>query len=481
MKDNNYKNLSKVKNRASFVLPILLFLIDYIAIVCAEQSAFSLRNFLVPDGGKLYIGWFNYWIVFPTIFMLFVGVLHPYNKRSQFYKIIQKIFYAVCYAIVTVVLVLYFGKTAAYTSRLFVVFFWLFSFINLVFFRYIFKKLLEKSDALQLPVLIIGAGKTAEILVRGITKDVGLGYKIIGFLEDVNFDSELLEKYPLLGGFKDAEKVIKATEVQHVFIAAPGLAQEKLTSLIYRVQPLVKNLGIIPNLIGVPMGDIEAESLFNERLMLLKITNNLARPLNRFIKVIFDYTLTIFGTVAISPILLAVAIWIYIDSPGSVIFKHTRIGKDGKQFPCYKFRSMCVDAKEKLEELLENDPEARTEWERDFKLKNDPRITKSGAFLRKTSLDELPQIFNVLRGEMSLVGPRPIIREELERYGEHAADYLMVKPGITGMWQVSGRSDIDYVERVSLDSWYVRNWSIWLDILLLWRTLKVVVCKKGAY
>ncbi len=481
MKENDIKKFPSSKNGLVCLLPVIFLAIDYIAIVSAEQVAFSLRNFLVPNGGKLYIGWFNYWVIFPAIFMLFVGVLHPYNKKSQFYKIIQKIFYAVCYAIVTVVLVLYFGKTAAYTSRLFVILFWLFSFINLVLFRYIFKKLLEKSNALQLPILIIGAGKTAEIFVQGIMKDVGLGYKIVGFLEDINFDSALLEKYPLLGGFKDAEEVIKSTEVQQVFIAAPGLEQEKLTNLIYRVQPLVKNLGIIPNLVGVPMGDIEAESLFDERLMVLRITNNLAIPLNRFIKIIFDYTLTIFGTVAISPILLAVAIWIYIDSPGPVIFKHIRIGKNGNPFPCYKFRSMCVDAKEKLEELLANNPEVRAEWKRDFKLKNDPRITRSGAFLRKTSLDELPQIFNVLRGEMSLVGPRPIIQEELERYGENAADYLMVKPGITGMWQVSGRSDIDYAERVSLDSWYVRNWSVWIDILLLWRTIKVVVKGKGAY
>lgn len=158
-----------------------------------------------------------------------------------------------------------------------------------------------------------------------------------------------------------------------------------------------------------------------------------------------------------------------------------RIGKNGKPFPCYKFRSMCVDAKIKLEELLETDPEAKAEWERDFKLRNDPRVTKSGAFLRKTSLDELPQIFNVLKGEMSLVGPRPIIHEELERYGEYVDDYLMVKPGITGMWQVSGRSDIDYEERVLLDSWYVRNWSVWIDIVMLFKTFKVVLLRKGAY
>ena len=144
-------------------------------------------------------------------------------------------------------------------------------------------------------------------------------------------------------------------------------------------------------------------------------------------------------------------------------------------------RDRCIDAKEKLEKLLDTDPEVRAEWEKDFKLKNDPRITKSGAFLRKTSLDELPQIFNVLKGEMSLVGPRPIIKAEMERYGEYINDYLMVKPGITGMWQVSGRNDIDYTERVLLDSWYVRNWSIWIDLVMLFKTIAVVLFRKGAY
>ena len=141
---------------------------------------------------------------------------------------------------------------------------------------------------------------------------------------------------------------------------------------------------------------------------------------------------------------------------------------------------MCIDAKEKLEKLLDTDPEARAEWKR-ILIKNDPRITKSGAFLRKTSLDELPQIFNVLKGEMSLVGPRPIIKAEMERYGEYINDYLMVKPGITGMWQVSGRNDIDYTERVLLDSWYVRNWSIWIDLVMLFKTIAVVLFRKGAY
>jgi len=134
-----------------------------------------------------------------------------------------------------------------------------------------------------------------------------------------------------------------------------------------------------------------------------------------------------------------------------------------------------------LEQLLESDPRIREEWEKEFKLKNDPRITRVGKFLRKTSLDELPQLFNVLLGQMSLVGPRPIITDEIQKYGEYFKDFAMVTPGITGLWQVSGRNDIDYDERVQLDVWYVRNWSLWLDISILFKTVGVVLGRKGAY
>lgn len=481
--NTNIESVGK-KGNAGFrvvFLTLLLILCDYIAIVCAEQAAFLLRNWLVPSGGKLHISWLNFWVAFPALFLLFINVEQPYNRRTQFWQVLQRLFSACIYGILAVILVIYFGHTAASTSRLFIALFGALSFIFLMVFRYFTKKLLELYSLMQVPVLIIGAGKTAEALVRGIASDAGMGYKIVGLLEDHSVEPGILERYEVLGGFADAETVIAETGVQHIFIAAPGLEQEKLSKLIYRLQPLVKNLAVVPNLVGVPMGGLEVENLFTERLMVLRIKNNLARPFNRYLKTIFDYILTFFGTIVISPILLFIAIWIYKDSPGPVIFKHTRIGKDGKPFPCYKFRSMCVDAKERLEELLANDAEARAEWEKDFKLKNDPRITKSGAFLRKTSLDELPQIFNVLKGEMSLVGPRPIIHEELERYGEYVDDYLMVKPGITGMWQVSGRSDIDYEERVLLDSWYVRNWSVWIDVVMLWRTAKVVIKGKGAY
>ena len=200
------------------------------------------------------------------------------------------------------------------------------------------------------------------------------------------------------------------------------------------------------------------------------------------VKTAFDYILTLVGAVFISPLLVYIAYRIKKEDPGPVFFAHTRIGKDGKPFPCYKFRSMVVNSQEMLQKYLVKNPAAREEWERDFKLKDDPRVTPIGKFLRSTSLDELPQIFNVLRGEMSLVGPRPVIQEELDKYyGETAKLYCTVKPGITGLWQVSGRSDIRYDERVALDATYIKYRSMWGDIVILWKTIGVVLMKKGAY
>ena len=460
----------------------ILFLLglDYAALLLAEESAVVLRNFFITSS-VLHISGANFWLAFPAMYILFLSLKQLYTRRMPFYKETEQIFYACLYGIAAIVFLLYASKIAASTSRLFVVLFGILAFLFLIIARYLAKKYLLKYRLLQTPVLIIGAGKTAALLARAMTRDIGMAYRIVGLLEDKKPEPGILEDFPVLGTFAEAEKVIEETGVRHAFIAAPGLPQEDLAALIYRVQPLVKNLGVIPNLVGVAMGSVEIERLYDERLVMLRLKNNLARPMNRFLKTAFDYIVTVLGTIAVSPILLFIALWIYKDSPGPVLFRHTRIGKDGKPFACYKFRSMCVDAKERLETLLETDPAAREEWERDFKLKNDPRITKSGAFLRKTSLDELPQIFNVLKGEMSLVGPRPIIAEELPRYGEFKEDYLMVRPGITGMWQVSGRSDIDYEERVRLDSWYVRNWNLWLDIVLLFKTFYVVLARKGAY
>ncbi len=181
------------------------------------------------------------------------------------------------------------------------------------------------------------------------------------------------------------------------------------------------------------------------------------------------------------PLIAIIALSIRLTSPGPIFFSHRRIRGHGRFFSMWKFRTMCVNSAEVLENYLAANPEARAEWKKDHKLKQDPRVTSVGEFLRRTSLDELPQIWNVLTGSMSLVGPRPIVAAEVEKYGEFFADYCLVKPGVTGLWQVSGRSRISYAERVQLDRQYARNWCLGGDIRILTRTLSSVVNQDGAY
>jgi len=195
------------------------------------------------------------------------------------------------------------------------------------------------------------------------------------------------------------------------------------------------------------------------------------------LKFIQDYVLTIASLLLLSPFLLTAAILVRLSSPGPVIHKRLVMGLNGKQFNAYKFRTMVANGNE----ILAKHPELQEELARNHKLKNDPRITKIGAFLRKYSLDELPQLFNVLKREMSLVGPRMISPEEVSMYKQFDMNLLTVLPGITGVWQVSGRSDISYEERVRLDMYYIRNWSIWLDLQLLFQTIPAVLKSRGAY
>lgn len=205
-----------------------------------------------------------------------------------------------------------------------------------------------------------------------------------------------------------------------------------------------------------------------------------ARSSSRRLKRTFDIVFALILIILISPVLLVLFVMVRLEGK-PVVFSHTRVGLNGKPFECMKFRSMVPDAEQRLHHLLEHCEESREEWERDQKLRKDPRITRLGAFLRASSLDELPQLFNVLNGDMSIVGPRPIIEAELERYGNKAELYLSVRPGITGLWQVSGRNKVTYSRRVSLDALYVKRQSFLLDIWILLRTIKVVLTRHGAH
>lgn len=201
------------------------------------------------------------------------------------------------------------------------------------------------------------------------------------------------------------------------------------------------------------------------------------------VKRTFDLLFSLFVFILFSPLFAIIALLIFCSSPGKIIYSHQRMGRGGKPFRCYKFRTMYSNADEQLKEILETDPERKQEWEKTYKLKNDPRVTKIGTFLRKTSLDELPQFWNVLKGDLSVVGPRPVVQEEIDKYfGYHAVKILSIRPGLTGLWQVSGRSNIDcYNTRIALDVHYVNNCSLLLDLKLIGKTLPVMFFSKGAY
>jgi lipopolysaccharide/colanic/teichoic acid biosynthesis glycosyltransferase len=194
-----------------------------------------------------------------------------------------------------------------------------------------------------------------------------------------------------------------------------------------------------------------------------------------------DVTLAVLALVFLLPLMLAVALAIFVQDGGPVLFSHRRVGFRGRPFYCLKFRSMAMNAEARLAGLLANDPAARAEWARSFKLKNDPRITKLGLFLRRSSLDELPQLINVLRGEMSLVGPRPIVEKEIVRYGHRFHHYCAVKPGITGIWQISGRNDVDYRSRVAMDCLYAKSKSPRLYLWIVIATIPAVLTRRGSY
>lgn len=202
-------------------------------------------------------------------------------------------------------------------------------------------------------------------------------------------------------------------------------------------------------------------------------------PLKRAFDILFSLLCLLIG----APVFLFIILLIFFTSPGKIFYAHARIGRGGKPFRCYKFRTMYADANQKLEEILESDPTLREEWERTYKLKNDPRVTPFGSFLRKTSLDELPQFWNVLKGDLSVVGPRPVVKEEVEKFfGVKSYKILSIRPGLTGLWQVLGRSDIDcYQTRIQLDEYYVDHHSFFLDLKLIAKTIPAMLFSKGAY
>jgi Undecaprenyl-phosphate galactose phosphotransferase WbaP len=327
------------------------------------------------------------------------------------------------------------------------------------------------------PALIIGSAQTAPAVAHGLMRDPESGLRPMAITDPMaRCQTSLL---PVLNEPESLETFVRTHAIQHAIISLPELSNSRMADVLDRYGKLVPHLLVLSNSSVLP--GLWGVSRSYGRWTAIEVQNRSMRAALLLVKRIVDLLTT--GTLLLLslPVFLAVAVLIKLTSPGPVIYGHKRIGTRGRPFSTWKFRTMYSDSENVLHEYLKRDPAARAEWDRDYKLRVDPRVTPIGAFLRKWSLDELPQLWNVLKGEMSLVGPRPIVSDEIVKYGDVYKLYKEVKPGLTGLWQVSGRNDVTYEDRVWMDQYYIRNWSPWMDLYIVPQTVVAMLRRTGAY
>ncbi len=328
-------------------------------------------------------------------------------------------------------------------------------------------------------VVVVGAQEAGARLLKVLQKEWQLGFRPVAVFDDRTIPAgATLEGVPYGGMLTDAVAMARGHGVDTAIFAMPEMRREHLTELVSLASSSFRYIVVMPDLNGVTNSAVIARDFAGN--CGVEIKHNLLFPWARRAKRVLDLLLSTVGGLVISPLLLAIVVLVKLDSPGPVFYGHRRLAEGGKHFKCWKFRTMHTDSERLLDEFLQRNPDLQVEWEQNFKLRNDPRVTRVGRLLRKTSLDELPQLWNVLWGEMSLVGPRPIVDAEVSRYGTIYETYKRIRPGMSGFWQVSGRSDTDYAERVKLDAYYVHNWSVWLDLVILVRTIRCVILGRGA-
>lgn len=449
----------------------------YIALGTLSQTLtdFSSR---VPD--EQIEGWiYLHWLLGIFCVSWFGIRLRHYFYRKTFWFELKEIFRTLLIFAIFEMAVMAFAKW--YFSRYLWLLTWCFAVLLVPLMRMATKWALNQLGLWLRETWIIGSGKNARDAWLAINSERNLGLKVNGFISSEGSDKPndtIFEAPIILADDKWLTSISQRTQ----FIVAVESHQSDMRNKWLREFMIngYRYVSVIPTLRGMPLDSTDMSFIFSHEVMIFRVQHNLAKHSSRIIKRMFDIIASIGIIILLSPLLIYISYKVKKDG-GPAIYGHERVGKNGKSFKCLKFRSMIINSKEVLENVLASDPEAKAEWDATFKLKNDPRITPIGNFLRRTSLDELPQLFNVLKGEMSLVGPRPIITAELERYNDEVDYYLLSKPGMTGLWQVSGRSDVDYDTRVYLDAWYVKNWSMWNDIAILFKTVSVVLRRDGAY
>lgn len=478
---NNFRHTS------SFISGFILFIFDAISIFLSFGIAFFIVNLFDGPGHNLnFHSFFYYTIYIPLILMVFGSagmypgiMISPTDEVRKFSVCSFFCFMGIASSVVISGLkdfefTLNYLKQDSNSIVIFCVFLLAFVVATILLpgIREVARNLFAKCSFWGVPCVIYSSGSSADTIINRLIKNRAFGYHPAIIIND-NPTSDFYNGIPVFT--PDNEEVNKIIRKKNIKVALfcdyKSDVTKAMISYRYTIQ-IKKNPGVSTSTQHIK--DIAGIIGFAS-------THNLTFKTCLFAKRLMDIFVVLLFSPVLIPLFLLIIFFVKVTSKGPAFYGHKRVGKNGKEFKCWKFRSMCIDSQEQLEKILATDPVRRAEWEKDRKFTDDPRVTKFGKFLRKTSLDELPQLINVLTGEMSLVGPRPVTEGELSKYGDQKDFVLQVTPGLTGMWQISGRSDTGYEERVTFDAYYIQNWSVWLDIWILIKTVWVVLKGKGAY
>jgi Undecaprenyl-phosphate galactose phosphotransferase WbaP len=477
-----------VRTEARFAFGlVLLAAIDWASVAACLLLVFELRErvlrVMFPALGPLLLSPFAYLqtLYFLLPWMLAFVEAGLYTGRVLFWEEARRALRACTLAAVFATLVSFATHSGTRLSRIVLACTWLATLFVVPVVRHHAKRLLAAAGLWRRRSLILGAGETGRNVRERISRHPALGYAPVAFVDDAaGVLGPTLDGLPVLGPLADVARFAREQQASEVLIAMPRVSRERLLNVIAACEGSVSSIRMVPDLFGFATLGVETEDL--DGMLLIHMRWNLAQPWNLAIKRVFDLAVSALLFVLLAPVFALIALAIKLDSPGPVLFRQERVGRRWARFSCLKFRTMYLDNSERLERHLGADAAARAEWEQYAKIRrNDPRITRVGRWLRRSSLDELPQLFNVFRGEMSLVGPRPYLPREVDRMGDFGDTIVKAPPGISGLWQVSGRNNLPFPQRLSLDEYYVRNWSLWLDVIVLLKTVGVVARGEGAY
>jgi Undecaprenyl-phosphate galactose phosphotransferase WbaP len=453
---------------------------DLIALLSSGLAAVVIRYRLSGDFSPGY-----YLGLLPSValFMLMFGIVGLYpglaaNPIEEFRGLLR----AITITYLMIIGTTFFTGQAHYYSRSTFVLAWFITMLTLPGGRMVMRSWCSRQSWWGIPAVILGAAGAGQEIFQTLKRRPNLGLRPVAILDDYSLSNRDFYAHSndvFWGDLSQAAEFAHRYPASYAIIAMPQLKSQQLAAFLAEYAQQFSRVMVIPDLFGISSLWVSTKDMGG--VLGLEIKQTLARSVPQLVKRILDLLLVISICALILPGFIAICVCALLCSSGPVFYGQKRIGRNEREFTAWKFRTMWPSADRILEEHLSSDPALLEEWRRDHKLKRDPRVTSLGKILRKFSLDELPQLWNVLCGQMSLVGPRPIVKAEIAKYGRRFGLYRKVRPGITGLWQISGRNNTTYEERTRLDEYYVRNWSIVLDFYILFLTLKTVLCAEGAY